>query len=79
MAVPDVDVCPLPDDPLLAEMASSLRDAGHRAEIVDADWRIVYTTDELRLAQGFMVERSHRRRFTGESGSEAAVPPWTSR
>ena len=57
MAVPDVDVCPLPDDPLLAEMASSLRDAGHWAEIVDADWRIVYTTDELRLAQGFMVER----------------------
>jgi class 3 adenylate cyclase len=41
---------------LLAEIASSLRDAGHWAEIVDPDWRIVYTTDELRVAKGFMVE-----------------------
>jgi class 3 adenylate cyclase len=56
VAVPDVDVCPLPEDPLLAEMASSLRDAGHWAEIVDPGWRIVYTTDELRFAQGFMVK-----------------------
>lgn len=56
MAAPDAELCPLPEDPLLAEVASSLRDAGHWAEIVDADWRIVYTTDELRLAQGFMVK-----------------------
>jgi class 3 adenylate cyclase len=41
---------------LLAEIASSLRDAGHWAAIVDPDWRVVYITDELRLAQGFMVE-----------------------
>ena len=53
--MPDLDACPLPEDPLLAEMASSLRDAGHWAEIVDPEWRVVYTTDELRLAQGFMV------------------------
>jgi class 3 adenylate cyclase len=52
----DLDACPLPGDPLLAEMASSLRDAGHWAEIVDPEWRVVYTTDELRFAQGFMVE-----------------------
>lgn len=56
VAVLDLDVCPLPEDPLLAEMASSLRDAGHWAEIVDPEWRIVYTTDELRFARGFMVE-----------------------
>ena len=56
MSVPDFDACPLPADPLLAEMASALRDAGHWAEIVDPEWRIVYTTDELRLAQAFMVE-----------------------
>ena len=56
VSVPDFDACPLPADPLLAEMASSLRDAGHWAEIVDPEWRVVYTTDELRLAQGFMVE-----------------------
>jgi class 3 adenylate cyclase len=56
VAVPDADVCPLPEDPMLAEVASSLRDAGHWAEIVDPEWRIVYTTDEMRLAKGFMVE-----------------------
>ena len=55
VTVSDLDACPLPEDPLLAEMASSLRDAGHWAEIVDPEWRVVYTTDELRLAQGFMI------------------------
>lgn len=55
VTLPDLDACPLPKDPLLAEMASSLRDAGHWAEIVDSEWRVVYTTDELRLAQGFMI------------------------
>jgi class 3 adenylate cyclase len=52
----DFEACPLPQDPLLAEMASALREAGHWAEIVDPEWRVVYTTDELRLAQGFMIE-----------------------
>lgn len=56
VAALEADDCPLPDDPLLAEMASSLRDTGHWAEIVDPEWRIVYTTDQLRLAKGFMVE-----------------------
>ena len=48
--------CPLPDDPTLAEAAVALRDAGYWAEIVDCDWRLVYMTDDLRLALGFMVE-----------------------
>jgi len=48
--------CPLPDDPTLAEMAVALRDAGHWAEIVDRRWRLVYMTDDERLAHGFMVE-----------------------
>ena len=56
MTVSDFEACPLPADPLLAEMASSLREAGHWAEIVDPEWRVVYTTDELRFAQGFMVD-----------------------
>jgi class 3 adenylate cyclase len=43
---------------LLAEIASSLRDAGHWAEIVDPDWRVVYTTDEMRWAKGNMVEHA---------------------
>ena len=51
------DVCPLPEDPMLAEAASALRDAGHWAEIVNAQWRTVYMTDDLRLGAGFMVER----------------------
>ena len=51
------DVCPLPEDPTLAEAASALRDAGHWAEIVDAEWRTVYMTDDLRFGAGFMVER----------------------
>ena len=51
------DACPLPEDPTLAEAASALRDAGHWAQIVDAQWRLVYMTDDLRFAAGFMVER----------------------
>jgi class 3 adenylate cyclase len=42
------DRCPLPEDPLLAEVATALRDGGHWGEIVDARWRWVYMTDELR-------------------------------
>jgi class 3 adenylate cyclase len=48
--------CPLPDDPVLAETAVALRDAGQWAEIVDRNWRLVYTTDDLRLAQGAMLD-----------------------
>jgi class 3 adenylate cyclase len=47
--------CPLPDDPVLAEAALALNEAGQWAEIVDRDWRLVYTTDDLRLAQGAML------------------------
>ena len=53
----DLDGYPLPEDPTLAEMAVAMRDATHWASIVDAEWRIVYVTDDLRLAGGFMVER----------------------
>jgi class 3 adenylate cyclase len=49
--------CPLPDDPALAEVAVALREAGLWAEIVDASWRLVYMTDDLRLGAGGMLER----------------------
>jgi class 3 adenylate cyclase len=49
--------CPLPDDPALAEVAVAMRDAGYWAELVDTDWRLVYMTDDQRLANGGMVER----------------------
>lgn len=52
----DQQQCPLPDDPTLAEAAVALRDAGYWAEIVDRNWRWVYSTDDLRLASGFMLE-----------------------
>jgi class 3 adenylate cyclase len=48
--------CPLPEDPTLAEAAVALRDAGHWGEIVDRNWQLVYATDDLRWALGFMVE-----------------------
>ena len=39
---------PLPEDPALAAMAVALRDAGHGADVVDRDWRLVYSTDNHR-------------------------------
>src|SRR4051794_19739156 len=40
----------LPDHPLLATWASALNDAGYWATLMDAEWRIVFVTDELRLS-----------------------------
>ena len=41
---------PLPDHPLLAAWASALNDAGYWAIVLDAEWRYVFVTDELRLS-----------------------------
>ena len=41
---------PLPQDPLLARWASALNDAGYWAGVLDAEWRFVFFTDELRLS-----------------------------
>jgi class 3 adenylate cyclase len=41
---------PLPDHPLLATWASALNDAGYWATLMDAEWRIVFVTDELLLS-----------------------------
>jgi len=43
---------PLPDDPNLAAWASALNNAGHWADVYDANWRNVFATDELRLSFG---------------------------
>jgi class 3 adenylate cyclase len=43
---------PLPDDPHLAAWASAMNDAGHWAVVHDANWRMVFATDELRLTYG---------------------------
>src|SRR5215467_11660862 len=38
---------PLPEHPLLRAWASVLNDAGYWANVLDADWRYVFVTDEL--------------------------------
>lgn len=48
----------LPDHPVLRDLAVALRDAGQWGLIADAQWRLVYVTDELRLTFGGFVRRS---------------------
>jgi class 3 adenylate cyclase len=43
---------PLPGDPLLAEVARAMRDDGAFGQLMDADWNLVYVTDELRRTFG---------------------------
>ena len=44
--------CPVPDDAMLADVARALHSAGHRGWVVDADWNVVYASDEQRLSFG---------------------------
>jgi class 3 adenylate cyclase len=46
------DTCPLPDDPRLRAIALALNEGGWWAEIVDAEWRALYMTDEARRIYG---------------------------
>jgi class 3 adenylate cyclase len=43
---------PLPEHPRLAAWASVLNDTGYWAYVLDADWRVVFVTDEFRLTYG---------------------------
>jgi class 3 adenylate cyclase len=52
----DPESYPLPDDSALAEVARALRDTGHWGWIVDDRWRLVYSTDEIRLTFGAGIE-----------------------
>jgi class 3 adenylate cyclase len=45
-----VESLPLPEHPLLAAWALALNDAGYWAEVLDAEWRYVFVTDELLLS-----------------------------
>jgi class 3 adenylate cyclase len=62
---------PLPEDPALATMAAALRDAGHWAEIVDRDWRLVYSTEDLRRIYGGLVDLAPVALGAHYFGSEA--------
>ncbi len=47
-----MDPLPLPDDPTLATYATVLNELGHSAHVLDARWRIVFITDEVRRTIG---------------------------
>ncbi len=50
---------PLPEDPVLAEVAATLRGAGHWGWVLDPQWRVLYVTDEMRLTFGGNTQLSH--------------------
>ena len=41
---------PLPEHPVLRAWASALNDVGYWANVLDAEWRYVFVTDEMRLS-----------------------------
>src|SRR6266566_2276035 len=47
-----IETLPLPDDPTLAAYAAVLNEAGHWATVFDAQWRVVFVTDEVRRSFG---------------------------
>jgi class 3 adenylate cyclase len=47
-----MDPLPLPDDPTLASFAIVLNELGHASHVLDAQWRIVFISDELRRIIG---------------------------
>ena len=50
--MPPFETLPLPEDPTLAAYAAVLNETGYWASVRDAQWRFVFWTDELRLANG---------------------------
>ena len=50
--MPPFETLPLPEDSTLAAYAAVLNETGHWASVKDAQWRGVFVTDELRLAEG---------------------------
>ena len=68
---------PLPDDPVLADVARALRDDGAWGQVIDADWNLVYVTDALRrtFGGGELAEFAIGHRVHG-SESVAAASRW---
>lgn len=50
------ETCPLPGNPVLAETAEALNEAGLWAYVLDRQYRVVYMTDELRRSNGGLTE-----------------------
>ena len=57
MDVVGPETCPLPDHPVLADLATALNDGGSWGILLDAEWRVVYMTDDIRLSNGGLLER----------------------
>jgi class 3 adenylate cyclase len=66
---------PLPDDPLLADVARAMRDNGAWGQLVDAKWNLVYVTDELRrtFGGGELAEFAIGHHLFGPESVAAAV------
>ena len=50
----------MPEDRWLSDAATALNESGHFATIVDRDWRMVFQTDALVAAVGFLVDTPSR-------------------
>jgi class 3 adenylate cyclase len=56
MLVSSQETCPLPEHPVLAEVAGALNQAGVWGQVFDRESRLAYMTDELRLTLGGLTE-----------------------
>ena len=56
-----IETLPFPEDPTLAAYAAVLNETGYWATIYDAQWRIVFETDELRLTAGEQLDHAFPR------------------
>ena len=56
-----IETMPFPEDPTLATYAAVLNETGHWATVRDAQWRIVFQTDEMRLSQGEQISSALQR------------------
>ena len=50
------ETCPLPEEPALAQAAAALQEAGTWGVLLDAEWRVAYLTDDVRLSNGALRE-----------------------
>jgi class 3 adenylate cyclase len=56
MLISSQETCPLPEHPLLAELASAFNRVGAWVVVYDREYRVVFMTDEFRLSSGDLVE-----------------------
>ena len=56
MTVGGQETCPLPEHPILAEIASTQNQAGAWCKVFDGEYRVVFITDEGRLTYGGLTE-----------------------